>query len=200
MIRDHHQVSAIADTERIDRRANPHQVVVAQSERLHRAHRAQAGHVLGQVRIMLPENDQRRPPRLGSALGRGHRVLSDQACEVQIALRVVNAGSRLRRHRGFYLLRLRRRLGEIVRREQIILMRLAERIFSVYDRLNPIIENRSRSLLANHRDIAALSRHFLRDSIQANQPALESSRPVQIDERARPLRGNHLAFRHLRNC
>src|SRR2546425_300553 len=82
-------------------------------------------------------------------------------------------------------------------------MRLAERIFTIDDRLDTIIENRGRPLLADHRDISTLALDLLRDSVETNQPALEPSRAVQIDDCLGPLRRNQLTLgflcRFLRN-
>ena len=78
--------------------AQAHQVVVAQAERFHRGQPCPTRDVLREIGIMLPEDDQRGPACVGSALGFRQSVLDREPREVQIALLVGHRGFRFGRH------------------------------------------------------------------------------------------------------
>ena len=170
VVRDDDQIGLVRDSQRVDRRAHAHQVVVAKAERFHRGQRAQPGDVLREIGIMLPEDDQRGPASVGSDLGGRQRVLDHQPREVQIALLVGHRSFRIGWNRDFLTRRLR---DQVFRREQVILVRLADDILAVDDRCDAIVEHRGRSLLADHADVAALARDFLRDSVEPDQAPFE---------------------------
>ena len=137
---------------------------------------------------MLPEDDQRGPARVRGGLGGRQGVLDGQPREVQIALLIGDRGLRITGRRRTYLLTRRRRCDQVLRGEQVILVRLADNILAVGDRENAIVEHRGRPLLADHGDVAALARDFLRYRVQPDQPPLESVRAVQIQDRPGALR------------
>ena len=98
VVRDDDNVGAVADAEGVDGAAHAHQVVVAQAERFHRRRRAQPGHVLREIGIVLPEDDERGPASVGGAFRFGQSVFDGDPREVQIALLVDHRRFRFGRH------------------------------------------------------------------------------------------------------
>ena len=64
-------------------------------------------------------------------------------------------------HRGLELFSLGGRLDDVIRDEQIIRMRLPERILAAHDAVDAIVEQNRGTLLTDHREIAAFALDFL---------------------------------------